>query len=223
MTPEARILVGLGLVGAGAAGLLAMNLWTVPLLRPAAERGVSPAPERVATLVVPSASAPDAPTDSANADATAPLHAQAPDAAPSGSTQPGPELPGDASTSRSFDGATFPSIVFEPQRKTPSKAMLTSVEGMGAHLRENFALKVTLMGHGDAGMGAAEYVNLGRQRAAAVLRMLVDFGVSVSRIGIELPRVQNGSVVTQGTAPGTVEVRIEPRFPTPKEKERDVP
>ena len=84
-------------------------------------------------------------------------------------------------------------------------------------------MKVVLVGHGDEGMEAAEYVQLGRRRSSAVLRVLVDLGVTVARIGIEPPNVEEGRIVTKGIPPGAMELRIEPRFVQPKKGDNDGP
>ena len=83
-------------------------------------------------------------------------------------------------------------------------------------MRDNFKMKVTLIGHGDSGTEADEYIRVGRSRAGTTLRMLVDYGVSASRITVSEPKVEGNRVVDQGVPPGTVEVHIEPRFETKK-------
>ncbi len=210
MKPEVRILGGLALITAGVAGLIAMNIWTVPTIGerppPTSAPATSPPPEPASTAPVASASA------------SARLVADG-----------GPDSPGDASargdvvTSKSTDGTTFPAIRFEAKSRALTKQMIENVEPIAAYLRNRFRMKVVLVGHGDAAMGAAEYVHTGRRRAAAVLRMLVDYGVSVARIGIEAPAIEDDRVVAEGVPPGTVEVRIEPRFQKPKKGEGDGP
>ena len=219
MRPEARILGGLALIATGAAGLIAMNIWTVPTIGrqgPVQHTGRAQVP-----ALLPSATDPTpAPIRSAISDAgAAPSDAaiEAVDAAVDAAAV------SDASTSRSTDGTVFPSVRFEAQSRALSKEMIRDIEPIAEYLRNHFGMKVVLVGHGDGGMDAAEYVRVGRFRAAAVLRMFVDYGVSVARIGIELPKTEGDKLVAQGVAPGTVEVRIEPRFQQPKKGEGDVP
>lgn len=226
MRPEVRILGGLALIAAGAAGLIAMNIWTVPTIaqrRPAQPLGLGPDATVTAQPRAPSSPTAPKPTPvparSVRADDAGQVLRDA-------AAEAGPEADGalaDAATSRSTDGTVFPPVRFEPQSKALSKEMIGNVEPIAAYLRNHFAMKVVLVGHGDAGMDAAEYVRIGRFRAAAVLRMLVDYGVSVARIGIELPKTEGDELVTQGIPPGTVEVRIEPRFQQPEKGEDDAP
>ena len=217
MRPEVRVLGGLALITAGSAGLIAMNIWTVPTIaRNKPSSGVVSTPAMTSVTVrsptvsatKPSVSSPTIPDASPPAEDDAAVEEAA---APEGGT------------TRSTDGTPLPSIQFEAQSQALSKDLIKKVEPIGAYLRHNFGMKVVLIGHGDAGMDAAEYVRIGRFRAAAVLRMLVDYGVSVARIGIELPKVEGDRVITGSVPAGTVEVRIEPRFEQPKKGEGDGP
>lgn len=223
MRPEARILAGLALVSIGAAGLMAMNLWTVPMIvqgRPLPKPDVP-----VVTTEQPRASA-QPPSASTLLGGTTPIPVASVlvdggmvEAAEAGA--PLPVLSG--ATSKATDGTTFDAIVFEPQSKALSKELINRLEPVAAYMRNNYGMMVTLTGHGDPGMDALEYVRMGRFRAGAVLRTLVDYGVSGSRIGIATPKVEGDQVVTGGVAPGTVEVLVEPRFLQPKKGENDVP
>jgi len=214
MRPEVRVLGGLALITAGSAGLIAMNIWTVPtIVRSIPSHGVVSTATTTAVPVPSPSTVPEKPPASSPTvvDAAPPIEAAVEVAAPEGGT------------THSTDGTLLPSIQFEAQSQALNKELIKKVEPIGAYLRHNFGMKVVLVGHGDAGMDAAEYVRIGRFRAAAVLRMLVDYGVSVARIGIELPKVEGDRVVTGGVPAGTVEVRIEPRFEQPKKGEGDVP
>ncbi len=211
MRPEVRVLSGLALMTAGAASLIAMNIWTVPTLetiRPsdvgARSLSVSPTPPRETVEPVQSAKPPEV----AAAESSAP--------APS-------DPPTKTATTTTSDGTELPSIRFEPQSRVLSPEMMKQVDPIGAYLRHNFGMKVVLTGHGDEGTEASEYVRMGRLRAAAVLRLLVDYGVSAARIGIELPEVEGDRVLTKGVPGGAVEMRIEPRFAQPKKGESDGP
>ena len=73
-------------------------------------------------------------------------------------------------------------------------------------------MKLVLLGHGDEPASPEMYVLFGVRRANAVLRLLVQFGVSMSRISVERPKVEGGRVVVKASEPGTVQVRFEPRF-----------
>ncbi len=126
------------------------------------------------------------------------------------------------STTTATDGTELPSIRFEPQSRALSPEMSKKVEPIAAYLRHHFGMKVVVVGHGDEGMIAADYVRTGRLRAAAVLRLLVDYGVTAARIGIELPVVEGDRVVSK-VPPGAVELRIEPRFVQPKKGGEDGP
>jgi outer membrane protein OmpA-like peptidoglycan-associated protein len=212
MRPEVRVLGGLALMTAGAASLIAMNIWTVPTLetfRPSDVGTASlPVPSKLPRETVdpvPSVKQPDAPS-------------AAESAAPEPSVEPTKTV-----TTQTSDGTELPSIRFEPQSRVLSSEMMKQVDPIGAYLRHNFGMKVVLTGHGDEGMEASEYVRLGRLRSAAVLRLLVDYGVSAARIGIEVPEVEADRVLTKGVPGGAVEMRIEPRFVQPKKGESDGP
>lgn len=218
MRSQVRILVGVALIAAGAAGLIAMNLWTVPALGSGVHVRVPPVDvPTVRTVPEPIAPPVAMPSPAATVSTTAP------DAAIADAMPDAVAVVSDASTSRSTDGTTFTAVVFEPQSKALSKDLIRSVGPIAAYMRHNFGMKAVLVGHGDAGMSAAEYVQLGRFRSAAVLRVLVDYGVSVARIGIEQPTTEGDRIVAPGVSPGTVEIRIEPRFANPKKGEPDVP
>ncbi len=223
MRAEARILVGLGMIGAGAAGLLAMNLWTLPAAIdvPCPEPPRCPPVTAAPALPAPSAPAPSAPSASAAPSAS---QAEPADAASDSSPPDGSESPEvqDAATSKSSDGTTFPEIRFPERSRAQSRELMDAVQPLAAYLRGHFNMRVVLVGHGDAGTSAPEYIQTGRMRAGAVLRTLVDFGVSASRITIEAPAVEAGRVVTRGVAPGTVQATVEPRFETTK-GDADVP
>jgi outer membrane protein OmpA-like peptidoglycan-associated protein len=217
MRPEVRVLGGLALITAGAAGLIAMNIWTVPTIaRNKPSSGVVSTPATTSVTVRPPTLSPTKPPASSLTipDASPPVEL---DAAVEEAAAP------EGGTTRATDGTELPSIRFEAQSQALNKDLMKKVEPIGAYLRHNFGMKVVLIGHGDASMDAAEYVRIGRFRAAAVLRMLVDHGVSVSRIGIELPKVEGDRIISDGVPAGTVEVRIEPRFEQPKKGEGDGP
>ncbi len=220
MRAVVRLLGGLALIAAGASGLIAMNVWTVPLIGSARVR-----PEKTNPILVTSSSPVVSSTPSLTEAVTAgsaavrvAIDAGGLDAAldSSGSQT-------DAATSRSADGTTFSAIVYEPRSKALTKELITKIGPIAKYMRNNYAMMVTLTGHGDTGMSPAEYVHMGRLRAGGVLRTLVDYGVSGTRIGISLPTIEGNRVVTKGVAPGTVEVRIEPRFARPVKGEGNGP
>ncbi len=215
MRPEVRVLGGLALITAGAAGLIAMNLWTVPTV----SQGTSTAGER------PAQTAPSVPTVERE-----PTPTPTPLTVASRSTEADPAGTVDAavvqevgSTTTATDGTVLPSIRFEPASRALTPEMSKKVEPIAAYLRHHFGMKVVVVGHGDEGMNASDYVRTGRLRAAAVLRLLVDYGVTAARIGIELPVVEGDRVVNKGVPPGAVELRIEPRFVQPKKGGEDGP
>ncbi len=211
MRAEGRILIGLAMVGAGGAGLLAMNLWTLPAMLEAARAQQRPCPSVAASRVA-------APEPGSAASAMVAASASVgPTASSAGNSDAavGDAGVGEAGvgvTSRAVDGTTFPEIRFEERSRAPSRDLMTAVQPLAAYLRGHFDMRVVLTGHGDAGMSAAEYVQVGRTRAGVVLRMLVDYGVSASRITVQEPTVEGDRVVTRGVAPGTVEASVEPRF-----------
>lgn len=216
MRAEVRILVGLGMIGAGGAGLLAMNLWTLPTMVPGPCPETPRCPPAVVTEIRPLGSSP---TSAASAPAPAPTPSDASDAdaAPeAGQAAIDAEAKGDGATLRASDGTEFPAIQFEERSRAPSRELMTAIQPLAAYLRGHFDMKVVLVGHGDASTTPEEYVQTGRLRAGTVLRMLVDYGVSASRIQVEQPKIEGGQVLTGGVAPGTVQASVEPRFETKK-------
>lgn len=215
MRPEVRVLGGLALMTAGAASVIAMNIWTVPTLKTSGPPGVG-VPVSASKLpreaVEPTASA-------LGPSVAAPSSAEA----VSSATEPVSDSPTQSTTTHASDGTVLPSIRFDPQSRVLSPEMMKQIDPIAAYLRHHFGMKVVLTGHGDEGMEASEYVRLGRLRAAAVLRLLVDYGVSAARIGIELPEIEADRVLTKGVPGGAVELRIEPRFAQPKKGENDGP
>lgn len=217
MRADVRILVGLGMIGAGAAGLLAMNLWTLPTMAASPCPPAASCPPCVATSHA-GITAPSAPAAFPSGAAGAP--GETADAGSAADAVDGGEAGG--GTSRAADGTTFPDIRFEERSRAPSRELMVAVQPLAAYLRGHFDQKVVLTGHGDAAMSAAEYVQTGRLRAGIVLRILVDNGVSVSRITVQEPTVEGDQVVSRGVAPGTVEASVEPRFES-KKGDADVP
>jgi outer membrane protein OmpA-like peptidoglycan-associated protein len=210
MRAEGRILIGLAMIGAGGAGLLAMNLWTLPPMLEAARAQQRPCPSVAASWVASPAPTPEVSAIVAASASVGPTASAAANLdADAGEADAG-------ATARATDGTTFPPIRFEERSRAPSRDLMTAVQPLAAYLRGHFDMKVVLIGHGDAGMSAAEYVQTGRVRAGVVLRMLVDYGVSASRITVQEPTVDGDRVVTRGVAPGTVEASVEPRFETRK-------
>jgi outer membrane protein OmpA-like peptidoglycan-associated protein len=197
--------------------LIAMNLWTVPTV----SQGPSMEGERVTRTPpkVPTVEREPAPVPT---PARSNVASHSPEAGPSGAEDAAvaKEV---GSTTTVTDGTELPSIRFEPQSRALSPEMSKKVEPIAAYLRHHFGMKVVVVGHGDEGMNAADYVRTGRLRAAAVLRLLVDYGVTAARIGIELPVVEGDRVVGKGVPPGAVELRIEPRFVQPKKGGEDGP
>lgn len=196
--------------------MIAMNLWTVPTV----SQGPSMEGERATRI----------PKVLTAQTELAPLPTAAPPSAHSVPAEAGPSGTADAevakavgATTTATDGTELPSIRFEPQSRALSPEMSKKVEPIAAYLRHHFGMKVVVVGHGDEGMNAADYVRTGRLRAAAVLRLLVDYGVTAARIGIELPVVEGDRVVSKGVPPGAVELRIEPRFVQPKKGGEDGP
>lgn len=224
MRPEVRILGGLALITAGAAGLIAMNLWTVPTIgqgRARPEAIPTPPPRSPVTVPTTTRSA----TPPASVVPTVASSGAMPDAGPvDAAVEAALDVaiePTGGVTSRSEDGTSFAPIVFEPQSKALSKGLIEKIGPIAAYMRNNYAMMVTLTGHGDAGMSTAEYIRIGRFRAGAVLRTLVDYGVSGARIGIALPKVEGDKIVAGDVPPGTVEVYIKSRFAKPEKGEDD--
>lgn len=196
--------------------MIAMNLWTVPTV----SQGPSMEGES-ATRTPPKV--PTVKRDPSPVPAPAPSNvaSHSPEAGRAGTEDAATAKEG-GSTTTATDGTELPSIRFEPQSRALSPEMSKKVEPIAAYLRHHFGMKVVVVGHGDEGMSAADYVRTGRLRAAAVLRLLVDYGVTAARIGIELPVVEGDRVVSK-VPPGAVELRIEPRFVQPKKGGEDGP
>lgn len=227
MNKAAPLLAGVLLLGAGVAGLTVVNVSVVPrLTRPAAAPQPSalhpekaPAPSASAPAPAEASSPPaatgtgeivaDAATDETVADAEVVA-----DAAPADDAA----VTADASTaessatSRAADGTVLPSVVFEPNSASASLNLMSVVDTIARYMRAHFDQKVILIGHGDDPTKGPEYMRLGRMRAQAVMRMLIDYGLSASRIGIEPAPTNDAGLPTSQVPPGTVEVRIEPRF-----------
>jgi len=242
MRLDLQVVAGLVCIAAGAAGLIAMNLFTVPAIVRAESKQaawtVPPKPSLVAgeTKVLPGA-VPDGLGEAADPVASnegasnegAPNegeHAQ--DAAvdgaeegAAGGTAAGAtsgEVPvAVTSTTTVVDGTVLPSIRFEPQKRSLAQESVKDVIApIAEYMRNNFGTKATLVGHGDDGMSAAEYGEMGRWRALNVLRLLSNYGVSESRVGIVPPAVDRDRAANRAIPTGAVEVRIEPRFQVPK-------
>ncbi|HNZ23926.1 MAG TPA: OmpA family protein [Polyangiaceae bacterium] len=218
MKPEVRYLSGFALIAVGAAGLVGMNVWTVPELpkgRDGCQEPTGSEQRAVVSATVEQAVSAEAPVPR--------LQEMADAGAVIGDAEADVMRQEITSWTTVPDGTELPSIRFEPQSQVLSAEMSRNVEPIAAYLRNHFGMKVVLVGHGDEGMDAAEYVQLGRRRSSAVLRMLVDLGVTVARIGIEPPNVEEGRIVTKGIPPGAMELRIEPRFVQPKKGDNDGP
>ena len=233
-----QVLVGLALVAAGAAGLIAMNLWTVPGVLSTAPRQCVASSQRGNPPGVPGASAGAGLVSSVSSGASGSSAVDRVGASDrevdggaivSGSLEAargadeGEAVKVAESTTTSTDGTELPSIRFEPQVRALSSDMVGNARIIANYVSGNFAMKVTLIGHGDEGMSPDEYVDLGRRRALAVRNMLTSFGVKDARIGIALPVVEGGRVVANGVPSGSTEIRIEPRFGQPKRGGEYVP
>jgi len=208
--------LGLLMVLMGVTLTAAMNVWFVPELvakRSHREHAGKPAgscPPSV-TVVVPSVAAdkPDAASDAAVADAQADAFVDsAADVLEDGSA----EL--DANDAESADVSSAV-IRFEAGKTTLTRELTAQIETVAAQLRHNFGLKVVLVGYGDDPANSQEYVKVGRSRAVAVMRSLIDYGVSAARIAFESPILDGG--VVEGTS-GTVGLKLVPRFAEGGEK-----
>ena len=227
MRSDLQAFVGLVCIAAGVGGLIALNLWTVP-----ADTGAKHQQEagKVSTRATAHRDRPDSgavvvvdasleAADAASTDVVQRRDAGRADAAVKMVVQV-------TSTTTSTDGTVLPSIRFEPQsRSVSAETLKTVIAPIAEHVRNNFGMKVTLIGHGDAGMSAGEYQEMGRMRALYIRALLSSpsFGVSEKRVGINPPQVEGGRVVDKGIPPGSVEVIIEPRFGQPKKGGDNVP
>ena len=102
-----------------------------------------------------------------------------------------------------------------------SLEMMKEIEQISGYLRGHFAMLVRLVGHGDDPANVDEYIRVGRARALSVMRVLVDQGVSASRIAISQVPVADSKIEAGDVPAGSVEVTIEPRFAQPKKGNDD--
>ena len=223
MRSEFQVLVGLACIAMGAAGLAAMNLWTIPDIVANGNRGARTAHAQQPAQAEPPAQA-EQPGVGAGSDTPAPAvqPAASTDVAspnaeelavePATGNEADTQAPAAGSTTTT-DGTALPSIRFQPEEHTASATMIEdAIAPIAKYLLYNFSMKAMLVGHGDDATSASEYVEAGNRRAAAVRFQLRKYGVLDPQIGITPPAVQGDRVLDLGVPPGTVEVRIDPRF-----------
>jgi len=195
MRRAANLVMGLVLIAAGASGLGYVNLEIVPSLGSAP--GTREAPEspktdgatppvrgeRVVTTAAAETSSSAAPVASAQASASA---------APP--VQTGPVAPVKFAT-----GAAA------------SRTLTKELEAAATWMKRNPGVPVALVGHGDSGQRGREYLDLGRARALAVRRSLLDWAVPVGRLLVIPPEISADQTSVTNVNAGMVEVRVTPK------------
>jgi len=197
MKRGASIVVGLILIAAGAAGLVAVNTQLLPQLLQA-DRAAHPAAatsETVAPAASPSTSASEVPISGSATSSAAAAAAAA--AASDGSPQPG----GSASAAAGFE-----SLRFETNFATIRTIL---VQPLANFLKKNPNAKVVLTGHGDERSRTRDYLDVGRARALSVRKVLLnDYRVPPAQVSVEPVALQGDQVPVQARKPGWVEVKV---------------
>ncbi len=193
MKRGASIGLGLVLIVAGAVGLSVVNVHLLPQVLGG---GGGPQP------AVPQPSTSTSRVDNA-ASPTGPL------ATASESSVPTAAVPASDAGAPSDTGvaAGLGPFRFEPSMTT-SKKLVMELGPLVAYLKKNPNARVTLIGHGDEGQKARDYLDLGRGRALAVRRALLDYQVPVARVAFEAPPVEGAEVAASAKMPGAVQVKI---------------
>jgi outer membrane protein OmpA-like peptidoglycan-associated protein len=181
--------VGLILIAAGAAGLVAVNTQLLPQLLQA-ERAAHPAAatsETAAPAASPTAGASEVPTSASAASGAA------------------------AAASSMANGSASEPAMLEPLKFEPNFATIRTitVQPLANYLKKNPSVKIALTGHGDERSRTRDYLDVGRARALAIRKVLLnDYRVPPAQVTVEPVALQGDQVPAQARKPGMVEVKV---------------
>lgn len=194
MSRAANLVMGLVLIAAGASGLGYVNLELVPSLGSAS--GAREAPESPKTVAPPPVRGERVVTNAAaeTPSSTAPVASAQASASAATPVETGPVAPVKFAT-----GAAA------------SRTLTKELEAAATWMKRNPGVPVALVGHGDSGQRGREYLDLGRARALAVRRSLLDWAVPVGRLLVIPPEISAEQTSVTNVNAGTVEVRVTPK------------
>jgi outer membrane protein OmpA-like peptidoglycan-associated protein len=185
MNRVSKLIAGLLFLAAGAGGLVYVNVQLIPEVlsqQPAAS----------------AAAAPETPVPAVPEAAVA-EPAEAPSARASG--------PADAAVDQEAAAGPSSPIKFELSQVT-AKNLSKMLEPLAGHLKRTPEERVVLVGHGDPKTRTRDYVEVGRARALAVRRGLLEWGIIAARIQVRQVEGEEGQVKGTEQHAGTVEVQL---------------
>lgn len=188
MSRVGKLVLGLIFLAAGAGGLVYVNVQLVP-----------------AAMSKQPAATPSAPPTASEEQPE--LAASALTAAPSAASSPGAASAPAASASAAAPAGPDAPIPFELTKVILRNAN-NALKPLAQWLKKNPGESVVLVGHGDPKTRVRDYVEVGRARALAVRRGLIESGVAGARIQVQPVEMQGGQVKGTEQFAGTVQVRL---------------